>query len=71
MINVSGQLEQLKSASASLNQVVEKLDSSILSTDDDAVANLKEKLKSAVDALNEDIKAMENDAKNANSNKKW
>ncbi len=71
MINVSGQLEQLQAASASLNAKVEELDANILSTGDDAIAGLKEKLKAAVDALNEDIKAMENDANNANANKKW
>ena len=34
-------------------------------------SNLKDKLKAAVEALNEDIKAMQEDANNANKNKKW
>ena len=71
MINVSGQIEKLQAASASLSAKVEELSSSVLSTDDDAIAGLKEKLKAAVDALNEDIKAMQEDAQNANNNKKW
>ena len=71
MINVSGQIEKLQAASASLSSKVEELSSSVLSTDDDAIAGLKEKLKAAVDALNEDIKAMQEDAQNANNNKKW
>ena len=71
MINVSGQIEQLQAASASLSAKLEELDSNILSTGDDAIASLKEKLKAAVDALNEDITAMQTEANSANNNKKW
>lgn len=71
MINVSNQIEQLQAASASLSAKLEELDSNILSTGDDAIASLKEKLKAAVDALNEDISAMQSEANSANNNKKW
>ena len=71
MINVSGQIEKLQAASTSLAAKVEELSSSILATNDDAINNLKDKLKTAVDALNEDIKAMQEEANNANKNKKW
>lgn len=71
MINVNGQIEKLQAASTSLAAKVEELSSSILATNDDAINNLKDKLKTAVDALNEDIKAMQEEANNANKNKKW
>lgn len=71
MINISGQIEQLQAVSASLANKVEELDANILSTGDDAIAGLKEKLKAAVETLNEDIKAMQADANSANNNKKW
>lgn len=71
MINVSNQIEQLQAASASLSAKLEELNSNILSTGDDAIAGLKEKLKAAVDALNEDISAMQSEANSANNNKKW
>ena len=62
MINVNGQIEKLQAASTSLAAKVEELSSSILATNDDAINNLKDKLKTAVDALNEDIKAMQQKA---------
>lgn len=71
MINVNGQIEKLQAASTSLSAKVEELSSSILATNDDAINGLKDKLKAAVDALNEDIKAMQEEANNANKNKKW
>lgn len=71
MINVNSQIENLQAAAASLTSKVEELNSSILSTGDDAVAALREKLKAAVDALNKDIQTLQNEAKNANNNKKW
>ncbi len=71
MINVNAQIENLQNAVTSLNTKVEELDSNILSTGDDAIAGLKEKLKLAVDALNQDIQAMQAEANSANENKKW
>ena len=71
MINVNSQIENLQAAAASLTSKVEELNSNILSTGDDAVAALREKLKAAVDALNKDIQTLQNEAKNANNNKKW
>lgn len=71
MININGQIEKLQAASASLTAKVDELSSAVLATDDDAISNLKDKLKAAVDALNEDIKVMQEDANNANKNKKW
>ena len=71
MINVENQIEALQNLSASLAAKAELLNSSLLVTDDDAISNLKEKLLQAVEALNEDIKAMQEDANNANKNKKW
>ena len=56
MININGQIEKLQAASASLTAKVDELNSAVLATDDDAISNLKDKLKAAVDALNEDIK---------------
>jgi hypothetical protein len=47
------------------------LNSSLLSTNDDAITALKDKLKTALDALNEDISELQKDALNANKNKKW
>ena len=71
MINVNAQIENLQNAVTSLNTKVEELDSNILSTGDDAIAGLKEKLKLAVDSLNQDIQAMQAEANSANENKKW
>jgi gas vesicle protein len=71
MINVSSQIEQLQAASVPLSAKLEELNSNVLSTGDDAIANLKEKLKIAIDTLNEDIRAMQADATSANENKKW
>ncbi len=71
MINVNSQIENLQNAVTSLNTKIEELDSNILSTGDDAIAGLKEKLKLAVDALNQDIQAMQAEANSANENKKW
>jgi len=71
MININAQIEALQNAVAALNAKVEELDSSILSTGDDAVSGLREKLQSAVQILENDIKELQSNAKNANSHKKW
>lgn len=71
MININGQIEKLQAASASLTSKIEELNSGLLSTNDDAITALKDKLKTALDALNEDISELQKDALNANKNKKW
>lgn len=71
MINVENQIEALQALSTSLAAKAELLNSTLLSTDDDAISNLKEKLLQAVEALNEDIQNIQSSATNANNNKKW
>lgn len=71
MINLTIQIQKLKAASSALSSKLDELSSVILSTDDDAVYNLKEKLKNAIDTLNEDIRALQEEAENANKNIKW
>jgi hypothetical protein len=71
MINVETQIQNLQNLSTKLAAKAEELSASLLVTDDDAVSNLKAKLLKAVDALNSDIKSLQNNANNANANKKW
>ena len=71
MINVEAQLETLQSLSTTLAAKAEELNSSLLVTDDDAIANLKDKLLEAVEALNKDIESIRSSATGANNNKKW
>ena len=71
MINVEAQIQNLQNLSAKLAAKAEELSASLLVTDDDAVANLKAKLLKAVSDLNSDIKSLQNNANNANANKKW
>ncbi len=71
MINVETQIQNLQNLSTKLAAKAEELSASLLVTDDDAVSNLKAKLLKAVNALNSDIKSLQNNANNANANKKW
>ena len=71
MININGQIEKLKAASASLATKAEELSASLLSTNDDAIATLKEKLKQAINDLDKDISELQKYANTANNNKKW
>ena len=71
MINIDSQIEALQNLSTVLSSKAEELNSSLLATDDDTVANLKEKLVEAVELLNADIQNMQDNANSANENIKW
>ena len=71
MINIDASIEELLTLSATLSEKAEQLNSSLLYTEDDAVANLKEKLVAAVELLNADIESLKNNVATANNNKKW
>jgi molybdopterin converting factor small subunit len=71
MINIDVSIEELLTLSATLSEKAEQLNSSLLYTEDDAVANLKEKLVAAVEILNADIENLKSNVANANNNKKW
>lgn len=70
-IVIGAQVAALQSLSAALAAKAEEINSSLLQTDDDSVANLREKLQQAVVALNSDIENLQNSADNANLNIKW
>lgn len=71
MINIDASIEELLTLSATLSEKAEQLNSSLLYTEDDAVANLKEKLVAAVELLNADIESLKSNVATANNNKKW
>lgn len=70
-IVIGAQVAALQSLSAALAAKAEEINSSLLQTDDDSVANLREKLQQAVVTLNSDIENLQNSADNANLNIKW
>lgn len=70
-VMISVQVEALQSLSTSLASKAEELNSSLLQTDDDSVAALREKLQQAIVALNSDIENLKNSAETANANIKW
>lgn len=70
-VMISVQVEALQRLSTSLASKAEELNSSLLQTDDDSVAALREKLQQAIVALNSDIENLKNSAETANANIKW
>ena len=70
-IVIGAQVAALQSLSAALAAKAEEINSSLLQTDDDSVANLREKLQQAVVTLNSDIENLQNSADTANLNIKW
>jgi len=70
-IVIGAQVATLQSLSAALAAKAEEINSSLLQTDDDSVANLREKLQQAVVTLNSDIENLQNSADTANLNIKW
>ena len=70
-VMISVQVEALQRLSTSLASKAEELNSSLLQTDDDSVAALREKLQQAIVSLNSDIENLKNSAETANANIKW
>ena len=70
-VMITVQIEALQNLSTSLAAKAEELNSSLLQTDDDSVAALREKLQQAVVTLNSDIENLKNSADTANANIRW